>query len=283
MIPDVLGSTPDMAESLFAFLHGSTPEKLAILNLAGVSWIHPYGAVALFEVCRYFHRLFQKRIHLTGLRTPIHAYLRRIDFFERGKDVVYTSEPFSTKDDMNRSLSSSNMLEISPICASHQIYDVTTRAQRILTCWLGQTHADIGRIVTLISETCSNAVDHSGDKGVITIQKYEQKYFTEVMLGIGDIGQGIQQSLMAAHGSIAPTCVGYIQKALAGFTARPNKRGGLGLGRIRDIAVESGGNLYIRSETGSVYISSSGTIVKENLFSFPGTQISITFQSKRRD
>lgn len=281
IVPDILGGYPSRAEPFFACLHKSPAGKLAILDLAGVSWIRPYGVVALFEGCRFLHHHSHMRVCLTGLQIPVHAYLRRIDFFKYGKDVFYTDESFSLANEMNRNSFSPNILEIFPISASRDIYDITARVQCILTDFLEKAHDDIGYIVTLISEACSNVVDHSHDAGIITIQKYKHNGITQVILGIGDMGQGIRQSLMAVHGSIAPTCAAYIQRAIGGLTARPNERGGLGLGSIQNIAVKSGGSLYIRSETGSVQVSPSGAIVRENLHFFPGTQISITFRGRR--
>ena len=160
------------------------------------------------------------------------------------------------------------------------IYEVTARAGRILAYWLGSSSQDIGNIVTLLSEACSNIVDHSRDTGVVTIQKYERKYYIDVNLAIGDLGQGIRQSLMAVHGAVTDTCVGYIEKALAGLSARSGERGGQGLGAIQRIATESGGSLHVRSEMGSVLAKASGTATRDGLYFFPGTQIAITFRSK---
>ncbi len=150
----------------------------------------------------------------------------------------------------------------------------------ILANWFGSTSHDINNIVILLSETCSNIVDHSGDAGIVTIQKYDRKRCIDVNLAIGDLGRGIRQSLMAVHGAVSDTCSGYIEQALAGLSARFGERGGQGLGAIRRIATESGGSLHIRSEIGSVLAQASGITTSDDQYFFPGTQVAITFRSK---
>ncbi len=280
VVPDVLGEAPEAVERFFAILHSlSTGDPIA-LNLTAVNWIRPYGAINLLGMCRYLKQLTKSPVRLTGLQRSIHAYLRRIDFFTCDAETVFTTDPFNAADDFGRSLSSSNVLELFPICVYEDIYEVADRARRILAYWLGSSSQGIGNIVTLLSEASSNIVDHSGDTGVVTIQKYERKYHIEVTLAISDLGCGIRKSLRAAHGEISDTCAGYIEQALAGLSARSGERGGQGLGAIQRIATESGGSLYIRSEMGSVLAQVSGTAARDGLYFFPGTQVAITFRSK---
>ncbi len=279
-VPDSLGEAPDAVEKLFAVLHAASAGDPIALDLTPVTWIRPYGAISLLGVCRYLKQLTYRPVRLTGLQSDIHAYLRRIDFFKCGTGTVYTADPFNSTDDLSRSISSSNVLELFPIRVHEDIYEVAARARHILAYWLGGTSYDIDNIVILLSEACSNIVDHSGDAGIVTIQKYDRKHCIDVNLAIGDLGRGIRQSLMAVHGAISNTCAGYIEQALAGLSARSGERGGQGLGAIQRIATESSGSLHIRSETGSVLAQASGTASYDGLYFFPGTQIAITFRSK---
>ncbi len=257
-VPDSLGESPDAVERLFAALHASSTGDPIALDLTSVTWIRPYGAISLLGVCRYLKQLTHRPVRLMGLQSDIHAYLRRIDFFKCG-----------------------NVLELFPIRVHKDIYEVAGRARHILAYWLGSTSYDLDNIVILLSEACSNIVDHSGDAGIVTIQKYDRKHCIDVNLAIGDLGQGIRRSLMAVHGALSDTCADYIKRALAGLSARSGERGGQGLGAIRRIATESEGNLHIRSEGGSVLAQASGTTARDGLYFFPGTQIAITFRSKR--
>jgi len=279
VVPDVLGEAPDAVEKLFGVCHSHSVGDPVTLDLTSVNWIRPYGAISLLGICRYLKQLTHKPVRLTGLQNHVHAYLRRIDFFKHGSETLYTTDPFNAMDDLGRSSSSSNVLELFPIRVHEDVYEVAARARYIFAYWLGSTSYDIDNIVILLSEACSNIVDHSGDVGIVTVQKYDRRHCIDVNLAISDLGRGIRQSLMAVHGPVSDTCAGYIEHALAGLSARTGERGGQGLGAIQRIATESGGNLYIRSEMGSVLAQTSGTATHDDLYFFPGTQIAITFRS----
>lgn len=279
-LPDALGEAPDAVERLFEVLHTASYVEPIALDLTSVKWIRPYGALSLFGICRYLKQLTHRSVRLTGLQRDIHAYLRRLDFFKCGTETFYTTDSFNSTYDLTRSTSSSNVLELFPIHVHEDVYEVAARARHILAYWLGSSSYDIDNIVILLSEACSNIVDHSGDAGIVTIQKYDRKHCIDVNLAIGDLGRGIRQSLMAVHGAVSDTCTGYIEQALAGLSARFGERGGQGLGAIRRIATESEGSLYIRSEMGSILARASGTTTSDELYFFPGTQIAITFRSK---
>lgn len=112
------------------------------------------------------------------------------------------------------------------------------------------------------------------------IQKYDRWSYVEIALAISDLGKGVRRSLVDRHGDVADTAAGYIERALGGLSARPGERGGQGLDAIRRIAVASGGNFFIRSETGGVLSTATGAIAHDALAFFPGTQLSITFRSR---
>lgn len=280
IISDILGKAPDEVEKLFAIPHTSSIDGPTVLDLTLVTWIRPYGAVSLLGLCRYLKQLTHRSVRLTGLHNDVHAYLRRIDFFKCDTETVYTTDPFNTVDDLGRNPLSSTVLELFPIRLHEDVYKIARRVRHILACWLGSTSQDIDNIVTLLSEACSNIVDHSGDAGIVTIQKYDRKYSTDINLVISDLGRGIRRSLIAVYGEVSDTCADYIEQALAGLSARSGERGGQGLGAIQRIAIDSGGSLYIRSETGSVQAQVVGTTANNSLYFFPGTQIAIKFCGK---
>ncbi|HVB25111.1 MAG TPA: ATP-binding protein [Ktedonobacteraceae bacterium] len=280
IISDNLSGMPDTVEILFTLLRGSSICGSIALDLAPVTWVHPYGAISLLGICRYIRQLTRKPVRLTGLQTQIHAYLRRIDFFKYDPETVYTTDPFNPLCELGRSSSSSNVLELFPIRTSEDVYAVAARARRILAYWFDKNSSyNIDKIVVLLAEACSNIVDHSGDSGIVIVQKYDHKQYVEIKLAISDLGQGIRRSLIAVHGEISNTSTGYIEQALSGLSARTGQRGGQGLGAIQRIATENGGSLYIRSEMGSVLAQATGMIAQDNLCFFPGTQIAITFRS----
>src|SRR6266516_5842127 len=142
-VPDSLGEAPDAVEKLFAVLHAASAGAPIALDLTPVTWIRPYGAISLLGVCRYLKQLTYRPVRLTGLQSDIHAYLRRIDFFKCGTGTVYTADHFNFTDDLSRSISSSNVLELFPICVHEDIYEVAARARYILAYWFGSTSHDI--------------------------------------------------------------------------------------------------------------------------------------------
>ena len=131
-VPDALGETPDKVENLFATLQSSLSCSRITLDLTAVNWIRPYGAVSLLGVCRYLKQLTHSIVRITGLRRDVHAYLRRIDFFKCGAEAVYTTDSFNSDDDLARSVSSSKVLELFPICVHEDVYEVIARARHIL-------------------------------------------------------------------------------------------------------------------------------------------------------
>lgn len=279
-VPNVLGGAPDMAEAFLSRMATTQPGPPVSLDVSAVTWVCPFGAVILLGACRYLAQLSGGLVAIVSLRSEVHAYLRRIDFFDRAGEVAYTPDPFDSADDWSRSEISSNVLELVPVGNPLDVYEVGSRARKILGYWLSHASYDVDQIVSLLAEACSNVVDHSHDVGVVTIQKYERGHYVDIELAISDLGVGIRRSLAAAHRDLADTCSGYIERALAGLTARPSGRGGQGLGAIQRIATASGGSLFIRSETGRLLVQATSVTKRDGLAFFPGTQIAVTFRSR---
>jgi len=279
-VPDVLGGRHSDTEQFLTLVSNAQPGQCITLNMSAVGWIRPHGAVLLLDVCRYLAELAHQPVRLVALRRDVHSYLRRIDFFERVGQMVYTTDSFDSAHDMGRSASSANILELVPVLNHLDVFEVGKCARKILGFWLGSATYDIDQIVNLLAEACGNVVDHSGDHGTVTIQKYDYGSHVEVELAIADMGIGIRRSLMKVHGDLSDTSCGYIERALGGLSARKSGRGGHGLGTIQRIAIESGGSLYLRSESGAVSARPLGTTPHDFLSFFPGTQISVTFRSR---
>jgi len=280
-VPDVLASGPEPVELLLSHLRDLPCESPVTLALDDVRFVYPYGAVMLLGLCHYLARVTGYPVRLVGIRREVHAYLRRIDFFEREGTNEYTTDPFAEAADFSRSSASLGVLELVWTTTPADVYQVSGSARRILTYWLNGASYDIDQVVTMLAEVCANAVDHSHDAGFVMIQKYDHGHYVEVKLAIADIGIGIRGSLVAAHPDLRDTCAGCIERALAGLSSRAGPRGGHGLGAISRIAIASGGSLQIRSETGLVQVVSSASVLaQDDLAFFPGTQVGITFRSR---
>lgn len=231
IVPDVLGGPPEAAEPFISIVASSKPRRQVTLALSNVTWICPYGSALLLCACRYLAKMTDHPVELKSLRSNVHAYLRRVDFFDRAGETAFTKDQFDEIGDLGRSPASTNVLELVPVAKPDDVYDVSARARRILRYWLRGTPKDIDQIVSLLSEACSNVVDHSHDVGAVAIQKYEREPFADVELAISDLGIGIRRSLVEAHGEVSQSASGYIEQALAGLSAR-HGRGGHGLGAI---------------------------------------------------
>lgn len=276
--PNVLNGPPEAAEPFLSLVEQAQSSSGITLDLSEVTWVCPYGVVLLLGVCRYLSHLSSQPVQIAQLRVGVHAYLRRVDFFESADQTAYTSDTFDRDHELARSRASANVLEVVSIAKQPDVYEVVNRARMILGYWLRDAGHDTDRIVSLLSEACSNVVDHSRDIGIVTIQKYERQHYVDVELAISDLGMGISNSLIAVHGEVANTPSGYIELALAGWSARSG-RGGHGLGAIHRIATKSGGSLYVRSGRGSILTDPDGIVSEDGLAFFPGTQIAITFRS----
>lgn len=281
LVPNVLGAKPEQVEELYTLVTTAPLRGSIALNMSAVTWVNPYGATTLLNACRFLKEHAHEPVRLTGLRKDVHAYLRRIDFFERGFEIVLSSDRFDSCNDFGRSSASSNVLELFPIRVQRDVLTVASRGRHILTSWLGNALYDIDQVVNLIAEACSNVVDHSCHQGTVMIQKYEHTPFIDIELAISDLGKGIRNTLLAKHRNISDTCSGFIERALDGLSARPYGRGGEGLGAIQRIAIKSGGTLHVRSEMGSVWTEPLGKVHHDDLPFFPGTHIAIKFRSTR--
>jgi hypothetical protein len=63
----------------------------------------PHGAVLLQGLCRYLAQRSGEPVELASLAPDVHAYLRRVDFFEQAKGVARTTMPFDAGGDYARS------------------------------------------------------------------------------------------------------------------------------------------------------------------------------------
>ena len=279
-LPNALGGGVESTESILATLAAVKicPTTIA---MGDVRFVHPYGAVVLFTACLQLSRATGYPVGLAGLRLDVHAYLRRIDFFNKATPLVYAIDPFDPLNDLSRSSASSNVLELIQVVTKADVYEMSNRARRILTHWLHDASYDIDQVVTVLAEVCSNVVDHSQSCGYVVIQKYNHGHYVEVQLAISDLGVGIRGSLTRVYGNLEETGAGYIWRAVNGLSSRSGERGGQGLAAIRRIATGSGGSLSIRSGTGFVRMTPNGGVNShDGLAFFPGTQAAIVFRGR---
>ena len=278
-IPDCLNGDPRRVEQAISALYTDhwLPGTRPVLDLAAVSFVRPYGAVQLLGACVRLAGATGRMVELRNIRLPVHAYLRRVNFFTSVPNVVITHNPFNSADELSRSPASTNVLELHPIALPSDITAAVEAADRILKYWLSHSLKDRGRVIDLVSEACNNVVEHSDGTGWVVAQKYERQGVA-VELAIADDGIGIPGSLERARGRVASADSEYITKAIKGLSSkRPQKS--VGLPTMRTTTGTSGGYLFIRSSQGEVMARDGRFLPRVRSVVVPGTQLAMCFES----
>lgn len=281
-ILNVLGGETESVERIFSLAVDAPQAGDYALDMRAVTFVRPYGVVALVTLIRHLAKRSGSPVRLLNLDDQVHLYLDRMDFFEGGES--WLRPPDELHDKWSRSSQTLNLLEITPIAGPGDVATVISRAQHIFSRWL--MVPNLGNLLSALSELCANVYQHSGDpQGSVLIQKYESAMRGQaiVNLAVGDLGQGIRGSLSARHGEIGQEPLDYLREAMRGRTARDTGRGGLGLRRVEQIVESEGGYLWLRSE--SAAILSRGpqkTQGYRNLALVRGTQVSVELHAPLR-
>lgn len=284
-VPDVLSGGTEKLDGLYGLVYQIDPTKVIGLNMSSVTFIAPSGLIGLLVFVRYLERLTNSPVYFFGCRGEVAAYLERVDFFQTCSAWACTLEEVLPEDTLSRSAASTNLLELACIRKGEDVRRVADRTKGILQQWLIYGSSDQNDLLLILSEMCENICEHAGDIGHVVIQRYQrhQLGYVEVRIAVGDMGQGIRNSLIRAHGEFASSPVEYIQAALNGVSARGQNILGNGFQSVRNIVQRCKGTLYVRSETGAVRVQSGQSIplLYSDLPFMPGTQVAITLIQKR--
>ena len=278
-VPDLLGGDAQSVEGFYSILDSAPLADQYVLDLGSVSFLKPYGVVALVMAVRQLAALSGRIVHLTNLPDQVHLYLHRMGLFEVCSDWL---RPLDMLDgEWARSPYTQSLLEITMITGPEDVGIVVSRAERIFSHWL--MVSDLHGLLSVISELCANVYEHSGDvHGCVLIQKYEAIKLKQaiVNLAVGDLGRGVRGSLVARYGEIGQEPLDYLREAMIGRTARASGHGGLGLRRVEQIAASAGGYAWLRSETAAILTQGPGTAQGySNLASVPGTQVTVELRA----
>jgi anti-sigma regulatory factor (Ser/Thr protein kinase) len=274
-IPDVLRRDVSDIENVYSLVASAPPEHCYQFDLRSVTFIEPHGVIALIIGARHLVDRSGQRVHVTGIPSTIHAYLRRMNFFTAGQRWLWTTD-ICDEEAWSRSSKTPNLLELTTMASSKNLEYVLERAETIFCEWLPDH--DVRSLQTVMTELCTNIYTHSYDQeGCVLIQKYssETRHQVIVRIGVGDMGIGISESLQRRHGQIGQSPGDYLDAALQGRSAR-RERGGMGLRTIEDIVEQKGGYFWLRSD--SAVILSHGYTKRQrvpNLADFSGTQIAV--------
>lgn len=278
-IPNTLSWAYKDVENVIELIITNLDNSPLIYDLQRVDFLNPYGVLLLLLTTRYVTQETGYKVCFTNIQENTHAYLERIDFFSENDSWLYTDIDLLVSKRYSRADASENLLEITRLTSIKAQLKFQSRTRDILTTWLDNTQHEIDRVVTVLSELCNNAREHSEDEGHVLIQKYRRSDHTEVHIAVADLGIGISESLSRKHNQIADDSIGYIFRALEGFSARGKHHGGAGLKIVQERISKQGGQLAIRSHQGLVTISGEGEPVASETTYFPGTQVSVKLRS----
>lgn len=272
---------------MFEGLYGLKPVIIQTpysLNLENNRFIKPTGIMAITLLARHISKQSGYPVHLINLDSDLLAYLERVNLFDiAGKWLKLDDELPERRWDRNPQ--TANLLELTPITNAIDVATVMERAEAIFSRWLQLPN--LGSLLKVISELCSNVYQHSGDPhGFIMIQRYRvvSRNEVDVVLAVGDMGRGIRGSLAAKHPQPGDEPLNYIQAAMDGSTSRHTGRGGLGLRTVEETVAKEGGYVWLRSETAA--IRSYGPNRRypfTDLAPMPGTQVVVEFRAPLRD
>ncbi|HEY1405529.1 MAG TPA: ATP-binding protein [Spirochaetota bacterium] len=284
---------PDCLREVFAFeralqsWEGIVAQSNGVIDMSAVKFIEPYSLTGLLLLGRNYLRTTGTKPALTEMSLPVHQYLSRMDFFDKGIYRELQELPKGKK--LSRSSESRKVIELTDIPNKEResvkaIGDAVTlfrkRASHILKFFMTENTADM--LVTAISELCQNVFEHSLDSGYFAAQAYDYERAHIVRLVIADSGIGIEESFASKRAEITERGAELIHRAFT--TPISGKRQfGYGLCQVNAIVGRLSGSLFIRSGDSSVAVvnkeSRHGTFLKNGLTPFPGTQISITLSS----
>jgi len=272
-VPNCLRWEPQAAEELVSLAVENIEESPLVFDMHQVEFVNPYGALLLMATSRHVTDTTGHKVKLENLDSKIGAYLERMDFFSEGDEWLYTEDEPTEK--LSRSSASSNLLEITRLTSISARTQFQDRTRRVLSAGLPSKQQEINEIVTVLSEICGNAEEHSQDQGHVMVQSYHYQAYTEVDIVVMDLGIGIHGSLSNQYQHLARTDLDYIRLALSGHSSRGKQMGGAGLQIVQKHVVSRSGELAIRSGNGLMVINHKGDQRSFNTHMFPGTQVSL--------
>lgn len=277
-VPDVLGADARTIEAFYNRIQETTPAQAYEIDMSQVSFIRPYGLLALVIAGRHLRQVSGNKILLNRMQLKVHQYLERMALFEIENNWFDVDSPLQER--WNRDPKTANLLELTLVSTIEDVNAVVSRAENIYSKWLSISH--INNLINVLSELCTNVFEHSGDRyGCVLIQKVEIQGQVVVRLAVGDLGCGIPGSLINhCKSSDINDTLGYLIEVMHGKTTRSTGRGGLGLRQVERIAGMTGGYLWLRSHDAAITSFGSGKIQGcANLAFIPGTQIAVELYS----
>lgn len=254
------------------------------IDLSAVEFFDPYALIILLLV---IHKMTPRPAIVFPKNTSTTRYLETIGFPDSLKNcpLEKRSQIFSPLIKGGKGLFSSPvLLKITEIKNTDDIRTTISRIVdtigAVLKTHLNYKDEDAANLLTALAELCQNIVDHSESSGFAAMQVYtSQRGAKFAVIGVGDSGIGIKQSLSKRYDTKRWTDAMAIRNALKPHFSRLEGRG-LGLTRVKEIAEKYNGTLLLRSNKGLVTFQRR--IASRTTTAFPGTQVSIYLRDNKR-
>ncbi len=261
------------------------------IDLGSTTFIPAEGVLALVNIARLWHRHSGEGTLLRRVQRSVLQYLERMDAFAHESAWLIAADHLPSRECWERAVASTNLLELQPVASveaenARDVFRTVTRAQSILTAWLGDDALRVGRLCVMLSELASNIV-HSNDRGFAIIQRYTSTSSllpgSIISVAIADLGIGIEASLKcySRHGHAGKLQTGsdYILHALKLGVSSRDTVAGTGLYQIKQQILEASGTLVIRSQGSEVTLKDGIIRVRDDLTRVPGTQVALAIRS----
>lgn len=244
----------------------------AHLNLSGLSFVSPLGAIALLLLLEKLNEKFKLSITPPDSNEKLVSYLERIDFFKLCP--INIKENFENSYDIDnltkriRHDTRKVMLELTRIKCYE---DVDTLYDSII--YILKNHGVDSSVVNSVgyiaTELGTNIIDHSEGNGYASIQYYPS--FKKVIIGIGDNGVGVINKINSILSKVE-TNLSIISHAFMEGTSTGIDRG-YGLTKVREFSFLNSNNtkFFLRTHNGIYQVFKDSIEEKQVNVYFPGT------------
>jgi anti-sigma regulatory factor (Ser/Thr protein kinase) len=278
----------DRAFDHFAAAFGDwPPEGKVLLDARGAKWASPYGLITMLTAGQALAELdCEKPLLTVPDSAEVRRYWARTGFFHHAADLF---EIHGTVPRAAPAAESDVLLNVTPVCASHDVHEVVghiqERAGHILSGKLGiGAKATLGFTMAL-SEACQNIVEHAGTGGWVAVHAYTWRKRLGrrvVVIAVSDAGVGFRRSLETSQANQFGDRWGdasALEAALIQGVSRFRDPGrGQGLAGIKRYLSRWQGKISIRSGTARLSIVPSwddDVPLADHLPYFPGSQVQI--------
>ena len=257
-----------------------------VFDFSQFRYLRPDVVILLISVCKMWHEKTDSAVRWKGLHSRVMYYLDCINI--RSVEFIQVENRPFTKfaGQLKEKRIYQNIIPLQIIREPSQLTAIIKDTTEKMTQWFPERVQDgfLLDVKNIVMEVVGNSLEHSvadPENERPTCYFTAQKYQTEgkpakVILALGDLGIGIAGSLGRGRRPFG-TDAAAIRKALFDGWSSREGFGGLGLQTVSAAVRKSGGQITIRSGTGSVRYIPQRNIKSDQTYrhSLIGTQTSL--------